>query len=182
MAGGEDDLRWKTIETWGGLPSGIRCDRGDPLFPRLEALPAAAPVSGPATAPPGPAVAAPGSAEEKKGKSIPGPAAEITYDEFARIDLRAALVEHAERVPKSDKLLKLSVRVGEETRQIVAGIGQAYAPEQLIGRKVIIVANLKPAKLMGLESCGMVLAAGPGGADLAIAGFDREVAPGTRVK
>jgi methionyl-tRNA synthetase len=84
----------------------------------------------------------------------------IEYDDFAKVELRVAEVLQAERVPKSDKLLKLSVNAGDpEPRQILAGIGQHYAPEQLVGKRVVIVANLKPRKLMGLESQGMVLAA-----------------------
>ncbi|MGL4209163.1 MAG: methionine--tRNA ligase subunit beta, partial [Candidatus Adiutrix sp.] len=83
----------------------------------------------------------------------------ITFDEFKRLDLRVALIKEAVRVPKSDKLLKLSIQVGEEVRTIVAGLGKHYAPEDLLEKSVIIVANLAPAKLMGITSQGMVLAA-----------------------
>ena len=93
----------------------------------------------------------------------PAPAAapaQITIEDFQKIQLKVAKVLSAERVPKSEKLIKLQVDLGTEQRQIVAGIGKKYAPEELIGRRVVIVANLKPAKLMGVESQGMVLAAG----------------------
>ena len=110
-------------------------------------------------------------------------AAQITIDEFMKIQLKTAKVLTAERVPKSEKLLKLQVSLGEgtEPRQIVAGIGKKYEPEALIGKTIIIVANLKPAKLMGIESQGMVLAAG----DSEVCGLVtllEDVEPGTKVK
>ncbi|MEO8046847.1 MAG: methionine--tRNA ligase subunit beta, partial [Nitrospirota bacterium] len=109
--------------------------------------------------------------------------AQITIDEFMKIQLKTAKVLTAERVPKSEKLLKLQVSLGEgaEQRQIVAGIGKKYEPEALVGKTIIIVANLKPAKLMGIESQGMVLAAG----DSEVRGLAtilEEVDPGTKVK
>ena len=121
--------------------------------------------------------------------TIPTPAApatapaQITIDEFMKIQLKTAKVIAAERVPKSEKLLKLQVSLGEgtEQRQIVAGIGKKYEPEALIGKTIVIVANLKPAKLMGIESQGMVLAAG----DSEVRGLVtilEEVDPGTKVK
>jgi methionyl-tRNA synthetase len=106
---------------------------------------------------------------------------QITIDEFMKIQLKTAKVISAERVPKSEKLLKLQVSLGTEQRQIVAGIGKKYEPESLIGKTIVIVANLKPAKLMGIESQGMVLAAG----DSEVRGLAtilEEVDPGTKVK
>lgn len=84
---------------------------------------------------------------------------EITIEEFARIKLKVARVLAAEKVTNADKLLKLAVKVGDEERTIVAGIARYYQPEELVGKKVVIVANLKPAKLRGIVSQGMVLAA-----------------------
>jgi methionyl-tRNA synthetase len=103
------------------------------------------------------------------------------------VDLRVGRVVQAERVPKSDKLLRLQVDLGEAggPRQVVAGIGQSYAPEALVGKSVVIVANLAPARIMGVESRGMLLAAGPGGADIVVAelaGRAELPKPGTRVK
>ena len=101
--------------------------------------------------------------------------------EFFKIQLKTARVISAERVPKSEKLLKLQVSLGTEQRQIVAGIGKKYEPETLVGKMIVIVANLKPAKLMGIESQGMVLAAG----DSEVRGLAtilEEVEPGTKVK
>jgi len=107
--------------------------------------------------------------------------AQITIDDFMKVQLKAAKVLAAERVPKSEKLLKLQVSLGTEQRQIVAGIGKKYEPEALIGKTIVIVANLKPAKLMGIESQGMVLAAGDSEVR-GLATFVEDVEPGTKVK
>ena len=107
--------------------------------------------------------------------------AQITIEDFMKIQLKTAKVLSAERVPKSEKLLKLQVSLGTEQRQIVAGIGKRYEPESLIGKTIVIVANLKPAKLMGIESQGMVLAAGDSEVR-GLATFLEDVEPGTKVK
>ena len=106
----------------------------------------------------------------------------ISIDEFMKIELRVAKVLAAERVPNSRKLIKMQVDVGTEHRTLVAGIADAYEPEALVGRSVVVVFNLKPAKLMGIESNGMVLAASADGGKPVIVGFDEPVAPGTRVR
>ncbi len=106
----------------------------------------------------------------------------IAIDDFMKVELRTAKVLAAEKVPNSRKLVKLSVDVGTEQRTLVAGIAEAYEPEALVGRTVVIVFNLKPAKLMGIESNGMVLAASPEGAKPTLVGFDQEIPPGTRVR
>jgi methionyl-tRNA synthetase len=113
----------------------------------------------------------------------PVPAPErITIDDFMKVELRTAKVLAAEKVPNSRKLIKLAVEVGTEQRTLVAGIADAYEPEQLLGRTVVVVFNLKPAKLMGIESDGMVLAASPEGGKPTLVGFDVDVPPGTRVR
>jgi methionyl-tRNA synthetase len=108
----------------------------------------------------------------------------ITIDEFRRLDLRVAEVLAAEAVPKSNKLLKLRVSLGTEERTIVAGMAKHFRPEDMVGRLVIVAANLAPAKLMGLTSQGMVLAASlkaPGGEELALLTPAAPIAPGSRV-
>ena len=126
---------------------------GEALFPRVE-------FGGEKAATKASAKAAEAEAPaKKKAKGDILPAESITFDEFKRLDLRLAEVVAAERVPKSDKLLKLTVKVGEEERTIVAGMAMHYTPEEMTGRTVVIVANLAPAKLMGITSQGMVLAA-----------------------
>jgi len=102
-----------------------------------------------------------------------------TFDDFLKIELKVAKILSAERVEKSEKLLKLIVDIGTEQRQIVAGIGLAYAPENLLGKEIVIIANLESRKLMGIESNGMLLAAGDGEPILLCP--EREVTPGSSI-
>ena len=106
----------------------------------------------------------------------------ITFDEFGRVDLRVAEVLTAERVPKTDRLLQLGVRIGDEERTIVAGVAAWYEAEQMVGRKIVVVANLKPAKLRGIESQGMLLAAEDDAGNLALVEVPGDTASGARVK
>ena len=107
----------------------------------------------------------------------------ITIDDFAKVELRVGQVKVAEKVKGADKLLRLEVDLGTETRQIVAGIAKAYDPEKLVGRKVVIVANLAPRKLRGLESQGMIVAASLGDDGVPVlAGFLEDVPVGARLK
>jgi methionyl-tRNA synthetase len=104
----------------------------------------------------------------------------VNFEQFKEIELKVAKILEAERVEGSDKLLKLKIDVGEENpRQLVAGIGKVYVPEEIIGREIIVVANLEPRMLMGLESQGMLLAASDGGPVLLRP--DREVPPGSSI-
>jgi methionyl-tRNA synthetase len=151
-------FRLAGLKTWGAIPAGNTIQKAGPLFPRVEYQPAAK------DAPP------------SQGIDLKP---QIAFDEFGKLDLRVARVLKAEAIPKSKKLLKLEVDVGE-IRTIVAGIAQSYSPQEIVGRQIIVVANLKPAKLMGVESNGMVLAAvDEQGASLAAPG--RQVPPGTPV-
>ena len=106
----------------------------------------------------------------------------ISIDDFARVDLRIAEVVEAEAVRGADKLLKLTVRLGGETRTVVSGIRQWFAPEDLVGRRVILVANLRPAKLRGIESQGMILAAEDEHGNLDLVGTRLELPSGTKVR
>src|SRR5271163_1286959 len=112
----------------------------------------------------------------------PAPDGRITIDDFAKIELRVGIVKVAERVPKADKLLRLEIDIGTEVRQVLAGIAEAYAPETLVGRKVVIVANLAPRKLRGLESNGMIVAASLEGGKPVLASFLEDVPVGARLK
>src|SRR5579862_3890291 len=125
----------------------------------------------PAPAPPTPT---PAASTQNGGK--------ITIDDFAKVELRVGVVKVAERVPKADKLLRLEIDIGTEVRQVVAGIAEAYAPETLVGRKVVIVANLAPRKLRGLESNGMIVAASIEGGKPVLASFLEDVPVGARLK
>jgi len=123
-----------------------------------------------------PAVAVPSAA----GVAVDG--GKISIDDFSKVELRVGVVKVAERVPKSDKLLRLEIDIGTEVRQVVAGIAEAYAPEPLVGRKVVIVANLAPRKLRGLESNGMIVAASLEGGRPVLASFLEDVPVGARLK
>jgi methionyl-tRNA synthetase len=168
---------------WGELRSGTRIRKGNALFPRIELKPQGAKTVSDSPANPQPVPAAATTATATAPAAIAAAPAQITIDEFMKIQLKTAKILSAERVPKSEKLLKLQVSLGEgaEQRQIVAGIGKKYEPGTLVGKTIVIVANLKPAKLMGIESQGMVLAAG----DSEVRGLVtilEEVDPGTKVK
>jgi len=105
----------------------------------------------------------------------------ISIERFMEVDLRVAVVREVERVPGANKLLKLQVDLGEERRQLVAGVAKAYEPEALVGKRIVVVVNLEPARIRGVESQGMLLAADLGGRPI-VATFEEDVPPGTRVR
>ncbi|MBZ0157272.1 MAG: methionine--tRNA ligase [Alphaproteobacteria bacterium] len=157
---------------WGGWTPDypVTVARGEQLFPRIETA--------------GKKEEKTQKAEKKKerpAKMEQGVQELIGIEDFAKVELKVGRVISAERVEKSEKLIKLRVDTGEE-RQIVAGIGKSYDPEYLVGKRIVVVANLKPAKLMGVESQGMLLAATDDEGTLSILALDREVKPGARVK
>ena len=137
----------------------------------------------PAESPAAASAAAPATPEAPPAPVTPStPEPELVgIEAFAALDLRVAKVTAAEKIKGSKKLLKLQLDVGGVPRQIVSGIAEAYEPEQLVGRTIIVIANLKPAKLMGVESHGMLLAATVEGKAV-LAGFEKDVPTGTRVK
>ncbi|ANW99532.1 methionine--tRNA ligase [Thermoclostridium stercorarium subsp. thermolacticum DSM 2910] len=146
----EEIRTWESAKTWGLYKSAGAVEEGEPLFPRIDLEKEMAELErmNNNTAK---------SAENLK--DIPGILPQVLIDDFAKLDLRVAKVISCEKVKKSEKLLKLELDIGIETRQVVSGIAKYYKPEDLIGKKVVIIANLKPAKLMGIESQGMILAA-----------------------
>jgi methionyl-tRNA synthetase len=168
------------------LRAGTRLGAIEPLFPRIEKTVEELremttesdqkPIGG-AGVP-----SAPGATQAIGAGVTPAEDNRISFDEFMKVELRVAKVLEAEAVPKSKKLVKLKVDVGTEQRTIVAGIAEAYQPEQLVGRTIAIVYNLKPAKLMGIESNGMVLAASVGDGKPILVSFDEPVPPGARVR
>lgn len=168
---------------WGKLATGTKVQKGEPLFPRIEVTEAGETVIAATkkTAAKAIKAEAPKAEAKKEVKPAAAEAGEITIDDFAKIDLRVATVVAAERVPKTDKLIKLQVKIGDEERIIVSGIAQHYEPENLIGKNVIVIANLKPAKLRGIESRGMVLAASDGEGNLVLADAPG-IASGSKVK
>jgi methionyl-tRNA synthetase len=181
---------------WGQLELGTKLGKVEPVFPRADksAIERMQKMEErPVTETKAAAAAVPGAAEASSSAPAVQPAASvaaeaapepqyITIDDFAKVDLRVAQVKVAEKVKGADKLLRLEVDLGDHTRQIVAGIALAYDPESLIGRKIVIVANLKPRKLRGLESHGMLLAASLEGGKPFLAGFLEDAPVGARLK
>jgi methionyl-tRNA synthetase len=171
--------------SWGQLPLGTKLGEVSPVFPRADKSaiermqkmedqqrPVAEEPKAPATPP----------TSVTPNAAVPANDGKISIDDFAKVDLRVGLVKVAERVPKSDKLLRLEIDIGTEVRQVLAGIAEAYAPETLVGRKVVIVANLAPRKMRGLESNGMIVAASLEGGKPVLASFLEEVPVGARLK
>ena len=151
------------LKIWGRLPAGQKIGAAEPLFPRIETEEGS-------TAPTPPAA----KLHAPQTKKTVAESAEITIDEFSKIHLRVVKILSAEKVPETDKLLKLRVDLGSEEREIVSGISQHYTPEQLIGKTVVMVVNLKPTKIRGILSQGMVLAASQGD-QLKLLGVDMPV-------
>ena len=166
---------------WGGLPDGTKVQKGEPLYPRIEITESGETVIAATkkAAPTAKATVQP--APQAEVKTAAAATDEITIDDFMKIDLRVATISAAERVPKTDKLMKLQVKVGDEERTIVSGIAQHYTAEELVGRNVIVIANLKAAKLRGIESRGMLLAASDGEGNLVLADAPN-IASGSKVK
>ena len=155
LPGTIEELRLADIEKWGGTPANMHSGQAQQLFPSIEVEKVEQPVK-----------AAKNKSEKQKSKKdkqkesqLEG---EISIDDFAKIQLRVAKVLEAEAVPKADKLLKLKIDLGDEQRELVSGIAKQYKPEELVGKNVIVVANLKAAKIRGVVSHGMVLAASAG--------------------
>jgi methionyl-tRNA synthetase len=176
--GRQDDFgTWP--QAW-GWPGGTLA-HAQPVFPRIEPERQAALVARWTSPDPQPVAADAKAADKSAASAATTTPAEIAMDDFAKIDLRVARVVAAEKVPKADKLLKLTLDVGGEPRTVVSGIAGAYQPEQIIGRSVIYLANLKPAKIRGVISQGMILAAGDADV-LSLSALDRDTPPGTRVR
>ena len=176
MGLGQPDATWDNAARWGLLKPGTRIAASEPLFPRIDTK----------------TKAEGGKRMEENGKIVetvkqetvnvqPATDELIDIDYFKKVKLRTAEIVVAEKVPNADKLLRLQVRIGEETRQVLAGIAQWYQPEQLVGQQIVVVANLKPAKIRGLESNGMLLAASDEGG-VVILTPQRRMATGSPIK
>jgi methionyl-tRNA synthetase len=168
--------RYATALAWGGLPPGTRVQPGEQLFPRIDTR--------------RPAVVATPAAQERAASTTANVATStveeatpvtVSIEDFQKLDLRVGRVVAVEPVPKADRLLKLRVDIGQEQRTVVAGIASSYSPESLVGKHVILVTNLAPRTLRGIESQGMVLAAEADGR-IVLASFEAPVSPGAKVK
>ncbi len=182
---------WDKAREWGVYPVGASVNKGEVIFPRIDLKKELEEIEkmSEGTAEPAKAAEAPKAKEpQKTAKAEPAvdQAADetnanlITIDDFAKVDLRVAKVLEAEKVEKADKLLKMKLQVGEEVRQVVSGIAKYYTPEEMVGKTLILVANLKPAKLRGIESQGMILAASDENG-LSLVTIDKDMPSGAHV-
>ena len=164
----QDEIAMQRLDTgmvWGGTHPGTLIQPGEQLFPRIDAG--------------GPLVVAEQTSRVAAGPTIEAMPATVSYEDFQKLDLRVGRIVTAEPVPKANKLFKLTVDVGPEQRTVVAGIAASYRPEALVGKSIIVVANLAPRTLRGVESQGMVLAAESDG-QIILASFDNPVKPDHR--
>jgi len=173
----ESAVTWEALSTFGISSGDWKVQKGKPIFPRLDVKEEMDYILSQmrGTTP---------KQEEQRTKvaTIEKPdVEEITIDDFAKVELRVAEVLQAEKVKKADRLLKLKLDLGFETRQVVSGIAKYYAPEELVGQKVIVVANLKPVTLRGERSEGMILAGEENGV-LKVATIDPQIPNGTKIK
>jgi methionyl-tRNA synthetase len=201
LLGQKDELATVRIDRlkWGGMRPGTSVRKPEPIFPRIEKKeaverieameneirnPAPAPIlqATPTAGGTGPSTSL-GTGAQNAPAAAPTPGAKITIDDFAKVELRVGVVKSAERIQGADKLLKLLVDIGDEVRQVLAGIALGYSPEELVGRKVVVVTNLAPRKMRGLESNGMLLAASAGAdGKPVLCTFAEEIPVGSKVK
>ena len=160
---------WDSTKTWGKYAANAKVVEKDPLFPRIDLEKELAELEKMNT-----------DTQDDESNDLPGILSQVSIDDFAKLDLRVAKVISCEKVKKSSKLLKLQLDIGIETRQVVSGIAKYYTPDELVGKKVIMIANLKPAKLMGIESQGMILAASNEN-QLVLATIDKDIPVGTKL-
>ncbi|HOM02514.1 MAG TPA: methionine--tRNA ligase [Acetivibrio sp.] len=170
-------VEWESAKKWGGYPEGAAVNKGEPLFPRIDIQKEMEELEKLTLA------AAENKGEPKKEEEQKETAKDefIGIEDFEKIDLRVGKVIEAEKVEKADKLLKLKIEVGNEIRQVVSGIAKHYSPEELKGKYVVLVANLKPVKLRGIESQGMILAASDD-KDLVLVTLDKDMNSGAKVQ
>lgn len=160
---------WESTKQWGQYSGETPIKPGQVIFPRIDLEKELKELEK-------------DTAETVSKKDLPPIKPQVSIDDFAKLDLRVAQVIACEKVPKSDKLLKLQLDIGLETRQVVSGIAKHYSPEEMVGKKVIMIANLKPAKLMGIESQGMILAASDkGDKKLVLATVDADIPVGSAI-
>ncbi|KNY28745.1 methionine--tRNA ligase [Pseudobacteroides cellulosolvens] len=190
IAGNTGILDWDSSKVWGKYPGGTKVNKGDVIFPRIDIkkeLEELEKMADKNAASKSEDVKADTKKTEDKNTAKPedkkdaGDSGYITIDDFAKVDLRVAKVLEAEKVEGADKLLKLKLEMGDEIRQVVSGIAKHYSPDEMVGKYVILVANLKPVKLRGIESQGMILAASDD-KSLVLAAIDKEIGSGSKVR
>jgi len=171
----EEEKTWDSSKQWGTLSPDFKVKKGDVIFPRIDLQKELAELE--AMQKSAQQQEQPKKQEESQSKKEEQ---YVTIDDFAKIDLRVAKVKSAEKIEGADKLLKLELQVGEEVRQVVSGIAKHYSPDELVGKNVILLANLKPIKLRGVESQGMILAASDDN-NLVLATVDGDIPSGTKL-
>jgi methionyl-tRNA synthetase len=182
-----DIATWDSIRKFGKIKPGTVVKREDVIFPRidvkkeLEELEKMTGIAGAAKQDPHGATEPQQAVKPEKQPEQAAGEGYVTIEDFAKLDLRVARVLEADKVEGTDKLLKLRLELGSQTRQVVSGIAKHYSPQDLIGRYVIMIANLKPVKLRGIESQGMILAAGDS-EELVLATVDKAIASGSQVR
>jgi methionyl-tRNA synthetase len=177
----KDAVCWDSAKIWGSYPSGISVNKGDVIFPRIDMNKELEELEGMLSAHAPQQTAVPVNELVKGKKEDEADKALISIEDFAKIDFRVAKVLEAEKVEGADKLLKLKLEMGDEIRQVVSGIAKYYAPEDLPGKFVLLVANLKPVKLRGIDSQGMILAASDD-KELVLATIDKAIGSGAKVR
>ncbi|GAB6138918.1 methionine--tRNA ligase [Halanaerobaculum tunisiense] len=167
-----EEQTWEDVKVFGQLEPGTEVQAGDPIFPRIDIEEYYASLDEADTE----------TVDNEKEEEEMTEEDYISFDEFGQLDLRVAEVLEVEKIEGSDKLLKVQVKLGEEERQLVAGISKHYEPEELKGKKVVMIANMEPATIFGVESNGMILAASNDEGELTVTTVDRDIASGAQVK
>ncbi len=184
IAANKDACSWDSVYTWGKYPTGTKVEKGDVIFPRIDLkkeMEELEKISGVGTNEKNHTAEEPKKSKEASEGNAKADDGFISIEDFAKIDLRVARVLEAEKVEGADKLLKLKLEMGNEIRQVVSGIAKHYSPEDMAGKYVILVANLKPVKLRGIESQGMILAAS-NDKELVLAALDKAIESGAKVR
>src|SRR5690606_16741055 len=168
----DKDKTWDSLRSFGVSTEGAKVTKKDPIFPRLEVEKEVTIIKDMMRAP----------VEEKADDESEDKKEEVVFDDFMKLDLRVAEVLHAQKMKNADKLLQIQLDLGTEKRQVISGIAQYYQPEELIGKKVICVANLKPVKLRGQLSEGMILSGEDKDGNLSLATVESDLPNGSIVK
>ncbi|MFW6306283.1 MAG: methionine--tRNA ligase subunit beta, partial [Bacillota bacterium] len=169
------DAVWDDLTVWGKVKAGVKVNEADPIFPRIDMEEYFEEVE--KRKKEKIEEESDGRVESKKGEKKL-----ISFDDFTKVDIRVAEVLEAEKIEGSNKLLKLQVDLGDEKRQLVAGVAKHYPAEEIIGRKILMVANLEPATIFGVESNGMILAASNDEGDLTLSTVEKDISNGSRVR
>ncbi|MFW5981858.1 MAG: methionine--tRNA ligase [Halanaerobiaceae bacterium] len=172
------DMKWSDLKNWGGIKSGIKLNKAEPIFPRIDVDEYFEELEKRKKA----ADKLANKESKKENKKAKGEKELISFDDFTKLDIRVAEILEAEKIEGSNKLLKLQVDLGNEKRQLVAGIGKKYQADELPGKKILMIANLEPATIFGVESNGMILAASNDDGEMTLTTVEGDISNGSSVK